>query len=227
MLDAALSWLFAPQCAACGARDAPFCEACSTGLMELGPACSRCAEPHADDDADAALCRRCAREPLPIDRIVAPWRFGGPLASAIRRLKFAAATHVARAIAPLWSPLIAAAADGAVIVPVPLHWRRRFQRGYDHTWLLAKHACAHARLPPPLPALRRIRHSPPQSSLPARDRAGNVRDAFAVRLPIAGRDIVLLDDVVTTGATIAAAAVALRAAGARSVIGVAIARAGH
>jgi ComF family protein len=201
--------------------------------MELGPACPRCAEPEETDDIEVAAspgttCRRCRHEPLSIDRIVSAWRFGGPLASAIRRLKFAAATQVARAIAPLWSPLIAAAAaDGALVVPVPTHWRRRLQRGYDHAWLLAKHACAHAQLSPPLPALRRIRHSPPQSSLPARDRAANVRDAFEVRTAIGGRDIVLLDDVVTTGATIAAAAMALRDAGARSVIGVAIARAGH
>jgi hypothetical protein len=66
--------------------------------------------------------------------VVAPWRFGGQLASAIRRLKFANRAHVARDVAPLWAPALAAAVaeQDAVVVPVPLHWRRRCVRGYDH-----------------------------------------------------------------------------------------------
>jgi ComF family protein len=217
-----LRWLFQPQCAACGTTgDAPLCEGCRASLAENGPACPRCAAPTGEV---AILCRRCAREPLAIDQIVAPWRFGGQLASAIRRLKFANATHVARTLAPLWAPVLAAAARGALIVPVPLHWRRRLRRGYDHTWLLALHACAEARLPRPEPLLRRIRHAPAQSTLPASARAANVRGAFVARGAVP-EEVVLVDDVVTTGATLAAAASALYDAGARHVIGVAIARA--
>src|SRR6185369_2068721 len=94
-----------------------------------------------------------------LDAIVAPWRFGGQLASAIRRLKFTGATHVARTLAPLWAPILAAAIaeTDALVVPVPLHWRRRLARGYDHAWLLALHACRFARLPRPVAGLRRIR----------------------------------------------------------------------
>ena len=220
-----LDWLFRPQCAGCSASGETLCEACATGLEELGPACPRCAEPTGEREL---VCARCVRDPLPLERIVAPWRFGGPLASAIRRLKFTGASHVARTVAPLWAPLLAAAAQDAVVVPVPLHWRRRFHRGYDHAWLLAIHACALVGLPPPLPALRRIRASPPQSTLPAARRIENVRGAFVVRrrlaAQLAGREVILVDDVVTTGATLAAAARALRRAGARSVTGVALAR---
>jgi ComF family protein len=173
------------------------------------------------------MCSRCVHEPLAIDRIVTPWRFGGALATAIRRLKFTGATHIARTLAPLWAPLLAAAvtAHDGIVVPVPLHWRRRLHRGFDQTWLLARHACALADLPPPRTALRRLFAGPPQSTLPAIDRAANVDGAFAVRSPVAGRAVILIDDVVTTGSTLSAAAQALRHAGATEIIGVALARA--
>jgi ComF family protein len=171
-------------------------------------------------------CRRCIAGRLAIDRIVSPWRFGGQLAVAIRKLKLAGHTHVARTIAPLWAPLIAAAAEpGSLIVPVPSHWRRRFMRGFDHVWLLALHACRAAELPRPVQALRRIRAAPPQSTLPAAARRANLRDAFATRHPVQGRSIVLLDDVATTGTTLAECARALTAAGAARVVGVVLARA--
>jgi len=217
-----LRWLFRPQCAACGAlSDEPLCDACLLSLVELGDACERCAQP------GKLVCSRCVHEPLPLERIVAPWRFGGALAIAIRRLKFTGATHIARTVAPLWAPLLAAAVaeTEGIVVPVPLHWRRRLQRGFDQTWLLARHACALAGIARPVCALRRLYAAPPQSTLPAIDRAANVEGVFASRRAVAGRAVVLIDDVVTTGSTLAAAAAALREAGATRIIGVALARA--
>lgn len=220
-----LDFVFRPQCIACGVLAETLCEDCACSLVELGTACERCAEPI----ATGTRCIRCTIAPLPIDRIVSAWRFGGQLAISIRRLKFSGRTHVARGIAPLWSPLVAAAAesDDALVVPVPLHWRRRLVRGFDHAWHLAIHACADAGIAPPVPALRRTRGGPPQSTLDRAQRLQLPRDVFAVRLPgvIRGRSIVLVDDVVTTGATLAAAARTLFAAGATRVVGVAVARA--
>ena len=165
--------------------------------------------------------------PLPLERILSPWVFGGALAVAIRRLKFTGATHIARSLAPLWAGLLAATVHetGGIVVPIPLHWRRRFERGFDQTWLLARHACALAEMPKPVAALRRVRGSVPQSTLPATRRALNVENAFLVRKNVEGKTIILVDDVVTTGATLASAARVLRINGAARVIGVALARA--
>jgi len=173
------------------------------------------------------------RAPLPLAAIIAPWRFGGALADALRRLKFSGRTHVARTIAPLVAPYLDATARLAeidVIVPVPLHWWRRARRGFDQAALLCGAAGRHHPLPAPIcHPLRRSRRTAPQTGLAAADRAANVAGAFTVppraRRHVAGRRVLVFDDVVTTGATMAAAARALRAAGAAEVLGFAIARA--
>jgi ComF family protein len=115
---------------------------------------------------------------------------------------------------------------GAAVVWVPLGRRRRIERSYDQAMLLAGALARAARRPLLRGTLRRIRETPPQVGHDRAARARNVAGAFAASPSVAGRDLVLVDDVVTTGATAEAASRALRDAGARSVLVAALARAG-
>lgn len=232
-LSAGLSWIFQPRCAACGGDVAvglPFCAGCAPALLENRVACPRCAE--ALPGPRPELCLRCRRRPLPLEQIVAPWQYGGALAEALVRLKFQRRTELARTLAPLIAPVLAATAravEASLIVPVPLHWSRRVQRGFDQSQLLLAHSAAAAPLPCGVAsALRRHRRTPYQSHASLTERMRNLVDAISVRprwrTRLAGARVVLFDDVVTTGATLAACARALRAAGVTAVVAVALAR---
>ncbi len=221
--------LFVPHCPACDQRmgtGQALCPTCSISLYELDAACPRCAEPMTGPLP--VTCARCRRQPPPFTAMTSPYRYGGELAVALRRLKYQPRPDIARTLAPLFANALAAAlTDIDRVVAVPLHWRRRWQRGFNQAVLLAQHAIpdlAIDRL-----SLRRLRSTQPQSALPARARIANVSGVFAVprrrRKRIAGHRILLVDDVVTTGATMAAAARALLAAGAREVQGFGFARA--
>jgi len=162
------------------------------------------------------FCEVCASllEPSPDPRAV--YLYGGPLAEAIRKLKYRHRTELAE---PLGRRLARGCASLAgevdVVVPVPLHRRRLAERGFNQSALLARRVARSLGLPLRPRALRRLRDTPPQASLDRADRAANVRDAFRARATEAR--VLLIDDVRTTGATLAACAEALTAAGAARV----------
>jgi ComF family protein len=228
-----LEALFVPHCPACDRRSAPpLCELCAATLVELGPACPRCAEPLAAPPAVA--CARCRAGDWPLASVVAPWRYGGELARAIQSLKFGKRPSVARDLAALVAPFLAATVrlgELDLVVPVPLHARRLASRGFNQAEALARHAARAAAVTTPLVtrALRRVRWEQPQVGLSAAARARNLDGAFVVpprQAPaVTGKRVLLVDDVVTTGATMAAAARALLAGGALEVVGFAVARA--
>ena len=221
--------LFPEKCPACDALTGGrlgMCESCASSLYPLGAACPRCALPQ---EGVGVLCRRCAKLPPPFSRIVAPWRYGGELAVALRRLKFggpggSGLLELARPLASLlgaaWPP------GGDVVAPVPLHPRRLRARGFGQAQVLAEAARALFGGPPIDPvALVRLRATEEQARLRRPERRANVAGAFLASARVAGRRAVVVDDVVTTGATVAACARALRAAGAADVTVVALARA--
>ncbi len=183
----------------------------------LGSRCAGC------DRAGAWLCVDCrdACDPLARGRLQAAGSYGGPLARAIRRFKYEGERGLAAELGALVALRVAAdIARGRVldvVVPAVLHERRARERGYDQAHLLAAVVAERCGLPLRAP-LRRVRPSRPQVELDRTARAENVRGAFvAVAGALRGLRVALVDDVATTGATLSAAAGALRAAGARDV----------
>lgn len=176
-----------------------------------------------------AVCDQCRRHPLPL-RVRAAAIYGEPLRRAIHGLKyeglFALAPPLASLMVEEW-PRWATAAD--LVVPVPLHPERERERGYNQTLLLAREFCRRLSLASDPAALQRVRYTRPQVELAIRERLYNVRGAFrADGSRVTGQRILLIDDVCTTGATLAAAAEALLDAGAQSVRAYVLARAvGH
>ncbi len=222
---ALLQLVYPPRCAACGegVAEEPFCAVCGEAVDPVPSGCARCGLPGPDP-----LCGACRADPPAFDAVRAGGLFGGPLADAIHAFKYGGRPALARPLGE-WLARAAPLPPGALVVSVPLARGRRVERGYDQAALLADTLAraAGARGRRLRGALVRTRETPPQVGKTRVERSRNVAGAFrAVRsAEIAGRDVVLVDDVVTTGATADAAARALREAGARSVEIVALARA--
>jgi len=206
---ALLDLAFPPRCPACGDQPlpaSPFCALCEGAIDPVPGEIGRTDESGETGDVRAGAL------------------FGGPIADAIHALKYG---DRAEAAVPLgrWLAGRVEVPPGARVVWVPLGRRRRIERGYDQAMLLAGSFARAAGLRLLRGSMRRVRETPPQVGRDRAARASNVRGAFAASKAVSGLDLVLVDDVVTTGATAEAACQALGEAGARSVTVVALARA--
>ena len=169
---------------------------------------------------------RATLGPTVFDRLLAVWSYRPPLEEVVRALKFGRLDFLGGHLADeIWHRLGSELRVVEAIVPVPLHWRRQMTRGYNQAERIARPLAK--RIGRPLvTALRRTRATPPQARLERSRRQANLRRAFRCRRPseVRGRSVLLVDDVTTTGATLEAAATALRRAGAASVVALAAAR---
>jgi len=208
-----------------GVDDAALCAACLPDLPRLAPPCCPvCASPLA---TPAPACGACLANAPAYDATLATWRYGEPLAGLIREFKFGGRGHRRFANADFFVSAMLAGErpTGDVVVPVPLSPARLRERGFNQSVEIARPLARALDLPLDGSSLLRRRDTPPQSRLPWRARRRNVADAFECQGDFTGRRVIVVDDVMTTGATLDAVARILKDHGATHVSNWVVARA--
>lgn len=210
-----------------------FCPGCLQALVPLEhPLCACCGTMVSGGDGPEPLCAACRDQTPAFDRARAAFAYRGSLREVIQCLKYRGKTQLARPLGRLmhavyrsfWQP---PAVD--LILPVPLHQRRLRERGFNQALLLVRRwprAAGEPRMPLDCSVLVRTRATAPQAGLDRSARRANISGAFAVRHPerVAGRRLLLVDDVITTGATVGECARVLKQSGAAGVDVLALAR---
>ena len=228
-----LNFLYPPQCAACGATfgldaDARVCDSCLAKLEPLpAPLCSVCGGPVESAGGIETRCARCIEIPPRFRRArsIARYRASAEddpasLPALIRRHKYGLDQAIGRALAEfLGSALPISREDVDMVVPVPLHRRRLWWRGFNQAALLAAEVARRLERPLDTEVLIRVRATNPQTYRHHDERRRNVRRAFEIRKPgrLAGKRVLLVDDVMTTGATVEECARTLIDGGASAV----------
>ena len=234
MLAPFLDVLYPRMCAACSGglkeADRGLCWDCLAGLQIIQePLCRCCGEPVEGRVDGGFLCHACTDRRPAFAWARSAARYDGPLRAAILEFKYRAGTWL---LADLLRLLMACADAHAGVEPyeevtwVPLHPTRYRSRGFNQAGLLAKGFCRLLGRDPPRPVLRRVRLTETQTHLTAAQRLTNVHGAFQVPRPgrVAGRRWLLIDDVMTTGATVGACAASLQQSGAESIAVLTVAR---
>ncbi len=235
ILHAVVQLLWPETCACCGTNaslSGGLCDGCQRSMASLAALeyCPRCAStlgPGLAAGADG--CWACPRPALRFARAVRVGPYTGPLRAGIHALKYRRQGASGGRLGRLLGEAVTARCAGEridAVVAVPMHWLRRLARGRDHAAELSRAVAGRLGLPV-VQGLVRVRNTPPQVHLAASRRAENVREAFAVPHPgeVASASVLLVDDVMTTGATANEATRTLLAAGAERVLLAVLARA--
>jgi ComF family protein len=233
-MKALLDMLFPRCCIGCGVS-APrtfhhMCWECWSATSRVEPPfCDCCGDPVAGSIDHDFICYACSAESPSFDAARSATRYDGVAGDALRQLKYEHAVWLAPDLAHILHLCAAAEYPGAsfdMLVPVPLHHTRRRERGFNQSALLARELGRRISLPVHFGAVRRIRPTATQTHLTAKGRLSNVQNAFqpTKRNGLTGRNVLLVDDVMTTGATVNACAKALKKGGAASVHVITVAR---
>jgi len=204
----------AQPCLLCGAASphGVWCKACDAALPYLNDAlCPVCALP----TFEGAVCGLCLRQPPHFARTVAAFAYAFPLAQVLQAYKFGERLELVHALAGQLAQRIESLPD--CIVPMPLHPLRLRERGFNQSLLLARELGKKLNVPVLPDACQRLRNTAPQSTLAWQARGNNMRKAFSCRTEVAGKHIAVVDDVMTSGASLNELAQALKQAGASEV----------
>jgi len=241
---ALLDLVFPPFCPVCRAalqedRRYPLCGACWAALPRIAPPwCRRCGQPMAafppagvprDGTEAGPLCGPCRRRPPAFAYARAALRYEDTAREALHALKFGGHRALAAPLADVVVSVLAGrwpAGPPDVVLPVPLHPRRERERGFNQAELIARRLGQEWGCPVRPEVLARVVATESQTALDSAARLANVQGAFRLRRPelVAGRHVILVDDILTTGATVSACARALEAGGPRRIGVVAVAR---
>jgi ComF family protein len=205
-----------PQaCALCSAPTgtALICAACAGALPRLPTACPRCALPSPGAD----LCGRCLAHPPAFDRSRATFVYAFPLDRLVQTFKYHGTLAYADWFAQAMLEERAEPPAADVLIPIPLSRGRQRERGFNQALEIAKPLSRWTGIALSASAAMRVRDTPPQASLPWSERAKNIRGAFACAAELTAKRVVVIDDVMTTGASLDEFAAILKRAGAASV----------
>lgn len=218
----AIGTALAQDCILCGAGsgDALLCRNCARGLPALDAArCPVCALPA----PGGATCGTCLKSAPAYDATLAVWRYGFPIDKLVQSLKYEHRLALAGFFAE--AMLAGERPAGDLLVPLPLSPRRLAERGFNQAIEIARPLARALRLPLEVEACRRTRDTVPQASLPWKERRSNVRRCFECAADLTGKSIIVVDDVMTTGATLDEFAALLKRHGAARVTNWVVARA--
>jgi ComF family protein len=226
LLSAVQRWLLPWRCLLCGdagANGVDLCAECALELPRNTTCCAQCALPL---PLSAAQCGRCQRTPPPWDAAWAPFRYAWPLDRLETRFKFGRDLAAGRALVSMWQRECLPSPLPQLIIPVPLHHRRLRERGYNQAWEIARTLARSLHMSCQKDVLQRNRHTDAQTGLDAAQRRRNLRGAFTLQARHAlPAHVAIVDDVFTTGTTLAECTRVLKQAGVTRVDVWAVARA--
>ncbi|RLB72710.1 MAG: hypothetical protein DRH07_03805 [Deltaproteobacteria bacterium] len=222
---------FPPACPLCGKTlpnnySAPFCVACLGGFKPLPEAkCSLCSLPFVGISNSSHLCGRCIKQPPVYTKVYAVGLYELSLRRSIHQFKFNGKVGLDRPLGVLLEQVIDSDLKIDLLVPVPLQRKRLQQRSYNQALLLARVVAKLRRLPVDNDLLVKVRETESQQGLSAKERVKNLQGSFKLEKNVTGQNILLIDDVMTTGATVAACSRTLIEGGANHIYVAVIGRA--